>query len=119
MFRQKDRVVDLIHGRMSSSEKEVAMDSLRTMSRCDIEISIAQQKEILQPIVLRFFFSTFCFLMKPLLMPCKFSVYTEANQTIVDLARPTLISQMMPDAGLDELAADVEERLISIMKAAI
>lgn len=54
-----------------------------------------------------------------LFMPCRFTVYTENEKTIVNLARPSLIAEMMPGAGLDELAADVENTLINIMKAAV
>lgn len=54
-----------------------------------------------------------------LFMPCRFTVYTESDQTIVNLARPSMIAEMMPGAGLDELAGDIENRLIEIMKAAV
>jgi len=52
-------------------------------------------------------------------MPCKFTVYPEKGRTVVSLMRPTLISQMLPSSGLEELAADVEKRLISVMEKAI
>lgn len=35
-----------------------------------------------------------------LFIPCKFSVYTEGDKTIVALGRPTLITSMLPDSGL-------------------
>ncbi len=54
-----------------------------------------------------------------LFMPCKFSVYQEGNKTIVTLARPTMISEMMPKAGLDELAANVEATLRKVMMASV
>ncbi len=54
-----------------------------------------------------------------LFMPCRFSVYTEGNQTVVTLARPSMISEMMPGAGLDELANDVEETLKKVMTASV
>lgn len=54
-----------------------------------------------------------------LFMPCRFAVYSEADHTIVKLARPTMIAQMMPEAGLDELAADVEVTLKKVMAAAV
>jgi uncharacterized protein (DUF302 family) len=54
-----------------------------------------------------------------LFMPCRYSVFTEEGKTVVVLGRPTLIAQMMPEAGLDELAAGVEDTLKNIMHAAI
>ncbi len=54
-----------------------------------------------------------------LFMPCRFAVYTEGGRTIVKLARPTMIAHMIPDSGLDELAADVEETLKKVMSEAV
>jgi len=54
-----------------------------------------------------------------LFMPCKFTVHTEGDKTIVTLARPTLFSELLPDAGLDDLAAEVETTLKKVMAAAV
>lgn len=54
-----------------------------------------------------------------LFMPCKFTVYTEEDQTVVTLARPTMIAEMLPDAGLNELAEKVEETLKKVMAEAV
>ena len=54
-----------------------------------------------------------------LFMPCRYSVYTEGSETVVKLNRPTMISEMMPEAGLDELAADVEKTLTKIMQESV
>ncbi|MFQ5498964.1 MAG: DUF302 domain-containing protein [Candidatus Zixiibacteriota bacterium] len=54
-----------------------------------------------------------------LFMPCRYSVYEDSGKTIVTLARPSVISQMLPDSGLEEMAAKVEETLVTIMKEAI
>jgi uncharacterized protein (DUF302 family) len=54
-----------------------------------------------------------------LFMPCKFTVYPENGKTVVNLARPSMIAQMMPDAGLDELAGQVEKQLIKVMEESI
>ena len=54
-----------------------------------------------------------------LFMPCRFAVYSDQDRTIVKLARPSMIAQMMPDAGLSELAADVEETLKKVMAEAV
>jgi uncharacterized protein (DUF302 family) len=54
-----------------------------------------------------------------LFMPCKFTVHTEGDKTIVTLARPTLFAEILPGSGLDALAAEVEETLKKVMAAAI
>lgn len=54
-----------------------------------------------------------------LFMPCKFTVHTEDNQTVVTLARPTMIAEMLPNAGLNELAETVEETLKKVMVEAV
>ena len=54
-----------------------------------------------------------------LFMPCKFTVHTEGDKTIVTLARPTMIADMLPDAGLNELASEVEDTLKKVMAAAV
>lgn len=54
-----------------------------------------------------------------LFMPCRYSVYTAGKETVVKLNRPTMISQMLPEAGLDELAAEVEATLVKIMKESV
>lgn len=52
-------------------------------------------------------------------MPCRYSVYREADQTRVSLSRPTMIAQMLPDSGLDELAAGVEATLKTIIEESV
>jgi uncharacterized protein (DUF302 family) len=54
-----------------------------------------------------------------LFMPCRFAVYTKGDKTIVSLNRPSVISQMLPDAGLDELAGGVEETLKQVMQKSV
>jgi uncharacterized protein (DUF302 family) len=54
-----------------------------------------------------------------LFMPCRFIIYSENDQTVVTLARPTMISQMLPDASLDELAEKVEVTLKKVMAEAV
>lgn len=50
-----------------------------------------------------------------LFMPCKFAVYTDGGKTIVKLGRPTMIAEVMPQSGLEVLAAGVEATLKQIM----
>lgn len=54
-----------------------------------------------------------------LFMPCRYAVHTENGRTVVTLGRPSMISQMMPGVGLDELAADVEKTLKSVMEKSV
>ncbi len=54
-----------------------------------------------------------------LFMPCKFTVYHAGNKTVVTLNRPTMIAEMLPGAGLEELAGQVEETLKKVMAAAV
>ncbi len=54
-----------------------------------------------------------------LFMPCKIAVHTESGKTIMTLGRPEMISQMMPEIGLDELASEVEKRLKKVMSEAV
>lgn len=54
-----------------------------------------------------------------LFMPCRYAVYSEDGKTIVKLNRPSLIAEMMPGAGLDELANDVEATLKKIMTESV
>lgn len=54
-----------------------------------------------------------------LFMPCRYTVRTESDKTIVTLARPSMIATFLPGAGLEELAATVEDTLKRIMTEAI
>lgn len=50
-----------------------------------------------------------------LFMPCKFVVSESSGKVTVTLGRPSVISQLLPGAGLESLAGEVEERLSAIM----
>lgn len=52
-------------------------------------------------------------------MPCRYTVHTEGQQTIVTLARPSMIAMMMPRIGLEPLANEVETTLKKIMEEAV
>jgi uncharacterized protein (DUF302 family) len=54
-----------------------------------------------------------------LFMPCRFTVHTDGDKTVVTLARPTLFAEILPDSGLDGLAAEVEETLKKVMAASV
>ena len=48
-------------------------------------------------------------------MPCKFTVYTENDKTMVTLARPTMIADLLPGRGLEKLAQSVETTLMNVL----
>ena len=52
-------------------------------------------------------------------MPCKFTVHTDDKKTVVTLARPEMISQMLPNSGLEQLASQVETTLKAIMTESV
>ena len=44
-------------------------------------------------------------------MPCKIILRQDGKKTVVTLVRPSMISQMLPDSGLEDLAGEVEKQL--------
>lgn len=54
-----------------------------------------------------------------LFMPCRYSVAATDGKTVVKLARPSMIAKTMPGAGLDDIAQDVENKLIKIMQETV
>jgi uncharacterized protein (DUF302 family) len=54
-----------------------------------------------------------------LFMPCRITVYVKDGKTVVNLARPSMIAEMMPGAGLEKLAGEVETTLKKVMEDAI
>ena len=52
-------------------------------------------------------------------MPCRFTVYTENDKTMVTLARPSMIADMLPGKGLEELAQTVETTLMKVLEDSI
>lgn len=53
-----------------------------------------------------------------LFMPCKINVYTESGQTKIKAMRPSAIAQFYPEAGLSELANEVDQIIIAIVDGA-
>ncbi len=53
-----------------------------------------------------------------LFMPCRFTVYQDTSATVITLARPSMIAQVIPDAELTQMSADIEAELLTIMKEA-
>lgn len=53
-----------------------------------------------------------------LFMPCKINVYTEAGKTKIKAMRPAAIAQFFPEAGLEELANEVDQVILDIVDGA-
>lgn len=53
-----------------------------------------------------------------LMLPCPIVVYTEAGRTKISTMRPRVLSSFYPKAGVEKLAADVDDAVISIVQAA-
>ncbi len=54
-----------------------------------------------------------------LFMPCRYTVHSDRHKTVVRLARPSMITRMLPEAGLEDLASKVEETLKKIMQDSV
>ncbi|MCX6829803.1 MAG: DUF302 domain-containing protein [candidate division Zixibacteria bacterium] len=50
-----------------------------------------------------------------LFMPCKIVVRSGKGKTVMTLAKPSMIAEMLPGSGLEEMANEVEYQLIAIM----
>lgn len=53
-----------------------------------------------------------------LFMPCKINVYTEGGKTRIKAMRPAAIADFLPEAGLNELAGQVDKIVIEIVDRA-
>jgi uncharacterized protein (DUF302 family) len=53
-----------------------------------------------------------------LMLPCPIMVYVEGDKTLISTMRPTLIGGFFPAAGIDEVAAEVEQILFAIIDEA-
>jgi len=49
-------------------------------------------------------------------MPCKIVLRQEKDKTVITLVRPSMISQMLPDSGLEDLAGEVEKQLKELIE---
>lgn len=53
-----------------------------------------------------------------LMLPCPISVYTESGETHISTMLPTLISQFFPEAGINDIADQVEKAVLGIVSEA-
>lgn len=50
-----------------------------------------------------------------LMLPCPISVYAEGGETRISTMLPTLISEFFPQAGIQEIAEQVEKAVLEIV----
>jgi uncharacterized protein (DUF302 family) len=53
-----------------------------------------------------------------LMLPCPISVYTQAGQTFISALLPGSIAEFYPEAGIDEVALEVERAVRAIVDEA-
>ncbi|HEX9094057.1 MAG TPA: DUF302 domain-containing protein [Coriobacteriia bacterium] len=53
-----------------------------------------------------------------LMLPCPIMVYVQAGQVRISTMRPSLIGGFFPDAGIDDVAAEVESVLVDVIEEA-
>jgi len=53
-----------------------------------------------------------------LMLPCPISVYVKDGKTHISTLLPSSIAQFFPEAGIDDLASEVEKIVVSILEEA-
>lgn len=53
-----------------------------------------------------------------LMLPCPVMVYVQDGDTFIATMRPTLLGGFFPDAGIDDVAAEVEREIFAIVDEA-
>lgn len=53
-----------------------------------------------------------------LMLPCPVMVYEQSGEVFISTMRPSLIGAFFPEAGIDAVAADVEEQIKAIVDEA-
>ena len=53
-----------------------------------------------------------------LMLPCPIMVYAEGGKVFISTMRPTLIGGFFPEAGIGDVAAEVEQVLVNIIDGA-
>lgn len=53
-----------------------------------------------------------------LFMPCKINVFTDGGKTRIKAMRPSAIAEFFPEAGLEDLAGEVDRVIVDIVDRA-
>jgi len=114
------------HEVVANIEKNVPLRQFRVLAVHDVQATLAEKGLTRSPLkiieICNAQFAHEALGKQPevaLFMPCRYAVYGEKDKTVVKLGRPSMISEMMPQAGLNELAGSVEKTLIEIMKESL
>lgn len=120
---ETDKPFDVVVQRL---EEETARNQFRVLHVHDVQATLAEKGLKREPLkIIEVCNSSFAHeaLQKAtdvsLFMPCRFVVHTEGSKTVVTLARPSMIAEMMPQAGIGDLAAEVEATLKKVMEDAL
>lgn len=54
-----------------------------------------------------------------LMMPCKINVYRQDGKTVINALRPLMLASFFPEANLEQLAAEVDAIICSIVDAVV
>ncbi len=120
---ESDKPFDMV---VENLEKETANNQFRVLHVHDVKATLEEKGFEREPLkIIEVCNAGFAYqalqknLHTALFMPCRFVVHTEGDKTVVTLARPAAISEMLPGSGLDQLAADVESTLKTVMQASV
>ncbi len=111
---------------VANIEKQIADNKFRVLAVHDVQATLAEKGFEREPIkIIETCNAGFAHealgkhMGVSLFMPCRFSVYTEKGKTVVLLGRPSMIAEMIPGAGLTEMAEEVEATLKKVADASI
>lgn len=53
-----------------------------------------------------------------LMLPCKINVYQKDRKIYISALRPTVITKLYPDTGLNDLIDEVDEKIVNVVNEA-
>ena len=53
-----------------------------------------------------------------LMLPCPISIYVQAGETYISTLLPTSVARFFPNAGIEDVAVQVEDQVLKIIEAA-
>lgn len=106
-------------------EKNAADNNFRVLHIHDVQATLAEKGFEREPLkIIEICNSKFAHealrkdMSVSMFMPCKINVYIEDGQTKIKAMRPAAIAEFLPQAGLDELAKDVDQIIVDIVDKA-
>ncbi len=120
---ESDKSFDTVVGNL---EKETAANKFRVLHIHDVQATLADKGLKREPLkIIEVCNASFAHealqkdMAVALFMPCRFTVHTDGGKTVVTLAKPSMIAQMLPDSDIEQLAMDVENTLKKVMEASV